>query len=102
MAVIAVKTSMLKIDRLKLYIEEGDKKPAVDGEIIIHKDGRQTKEDLKFVRCQVKGKWTTVTQIQDRINYSVETKHLVDYQNTCGVVFFVVYIDKKTKKTLQI
>ena len=93
MAVIAVKNSMLKIDRLELYINEKDKMPAWDGDIIIHKDGRQTKDDLKVVRCQ---------QVQHTIKYSVETKHLVDYQNNGGVVFFVVYIDNKTKETLQI
>ena len=102
MAVIAVKNSMLKIDRLELYINEKDKMPAWDGDIIIHKDGRQTKDDLKVVRCQVKGKMSTPKQVQHTIKYSVETKHLVDYQNNGGVVFFVVYIDKKTKETLQI
>lgn len=101
-AVNAVKTSMLKIDRLKLYISEGDKMPAWDGDIIIHKDGKQTKDNLKIVRCQVKGKVVNSNQIQDKIKYSVETKHLIDYQRNSGVIFFVVYIDKKTKETLQI
>ena len=102
MAVIAVKNSMLKIDRLELYINEKDKMPAWDGDIIIHKDGRQTKDDLKVVRCQKKRKMSTPKQVQHTIKYSVETKHLVDYQNNGGVVFFVVYIDNKTKETLQI
>lgn len=100
-ATSAVETSISKTDRLSPFINSGDKEPAWDGNIYIHKDKKKTKEGIKKVAAQVKGK-VVGGKFKNTISYPVDIVDLEDYMNNGGAMFFVVYIDKQTGDALQI
>lgn len=100
-ATSAVETALSKTDRLSPFINSGDKEPAWDGNIYIHKDKKKTKEGIKKVPAQVKGKVFS-GHITDTIKYQISRIDLDDYMHNGGAMFFVVYIDKQSGDALQI
>jgi hypothetical protein len=96
-----VTQTLAKANRLKPFINAGEKEPAWDGNIYIHTDNRQTKKNLKKVTTQIKGKgvdlWGSST-----IKYPIEIDQLNNYLHNGGVFYFVVYIDKATYEPKQI
>ena len=89
----ALNISISKTDRLSAFINDGDKEPSWDGCIYLHKDKNRTKEDIKRIPVQVKGKGVSSWN-KDKIPYSISHQDLTNYLNDGGTVFFVVYIDK--------
>lgn len=102
LATSAVETTIEKTDRLSSFINNGDKEPCWDGNIYIHEGKNHTKKNIKKVATQVKGKMVNAHQVTDSINYRISSDDLTAYMMNGGTMFFVVYIDKKTKDTLQI
>lgn len=103
LATAAVTRAISTTDRLNAFINSGDKEPAFDGNIYIHNDKRHTKEDLKKVATQVKGKAVSGSaKIAETITYPVKMVDLDAYLNNGGSMYFVVYLDKATGNTLQI
>ena len=101
LATSAVVTAISKTEKLKAYINTEDKEPSYDGYICIYSDNRYLKEDIKKVPVQVKGKGVTA-QSKAEIRYSISIRDLKAYLKNGGVMFFVVYLDKRTGETKQI
>ena len=102
LATSAVATAIEKTDRLSSFINSGDKEPCWDGNIYIHEGKNHTKKNIKKVATQVKGKLVKPDQVIDSIKYLISADDLTAYMMNGGTIFFVVYIDKKSKETLQI
>lgn len=102
LATSAVATAIEKTDRLSAFINSGDKEPCWDGNIYIHEAKNHTKKNIKKVVTQVKGKKVKPHQVTDSIKYRISSDDLTAYMMNGGTMFFVVYIDEKTKDTLQI
>lgn len=93
LAVSAVAESISLTDTMTPFIKSGDKEPVWDGNIYIYKDKRKTKEDIKKVPVQVKGKKNN-SQWKDTISFPMEIAELKDYLADGGVLLFVVYFDE--------
>src|SRR5690606_18415073 len=74
------------------FINSDDKEPSFDGKVIIHSDKKGTKDDIKQVLVQVKGKLCDDLS-QSEISYRAEIKDLKNYLYG-GVIYFVAYITK--------
>lgn len=102
LATSAVEAAIGKTDRLNSFINSGDKEPVWDGHIYIHQDSKKTKQNIKRVSVQVKGK-VVQTKPPKRITYRIDAKDMDGYLNNAGgAIFFVVYIDKSTATAKQI
>lgn len=88
-------------NRLKAFINSGDKEPSFDGGIYIYDNEKYLKENIKRVAVQVKGKGIK-SKIQRQIKYPISIIDLENYKKNGGVMFFVVYFDKDTGETKQI
>jgi len=102
LATSAVVTEISKTDNLSGFINSGDKEPCWDGHIYIHEDKRRTKNNIKKVPVQVKGKLVSTTRTKGEIKYKIDIQDLQAYMMNGGAVFFVVYLDQKTGETIQI
>lgn len=96
-----------RTDRLISDIDSTDKMPSWDGGVRVYMKDSQKKEDLiGRVPVQVKGHYFDLSQndniFPDKIKFSVETSDLTNYLNDAGVIFFVVYIDKKNNDIYKI
>ncbi len=92
LATAAIEDSISKTDTMNSFINTGDKEPSWDGNIYIYANNKKSKDDIKKVPVQVKGKKCN-KQDKETIKYSVEVTHLKNYLIDGGVMFFVVYID---------
>lgn len=102
LATSAVTAAISKTDRLSSFINSGDKEPVWDGNIYIHQDQKKTKQNIKRVSVQVKGK-VVQTKPPKCITYRIDAKDMDGYLNNAGgAFFFVVYIDKTTATAKQI
>lgn len=95
-------SSLSKTNRLSGFINSGDKEPCWDGNIYIYENSRRSKNNLKRMPTQVKGKAVERKAVKDNIRYRVAHEDLKAYMMDGGILFFVVYIDKKTGDLLQI
>ena len=102
LATSAVESSIEKTDRLSSFINSGDKEPCWDGNIYIHEGKNHTKKNIKKVATQVKGKKVKPHEVSDTIKYRISADDLIAYMMNGGTMFFVVYIDERSKETLQI
>lgn len=102
LATSAVESSIEKTDRLSSFINSGDKEPCWDGNIYIHEGKNYTKKNIKKVATQVKGKKVKPHQVSDTIKYRISADDLTAYMMNGGTMFFVVYIDERSRETLQI
>ncbi len=96
----AVIQAISKTSKLRAFINNGDKEPSFDGHIYIS-NGNNSKENLRRVSVQVKGKGVEYDP-DTTIGYNVSIIDLNNYMRNGGVMFFVVYIDKNTGDTKQI
>lgn len=101
LATSAVIEAVSKTSRLKAFINNGDKEPSFDGHIYIYNDNRETKKNIRRVAVQIKGKGVNSVQSQG-IKYPISCIDLDNYMKNGGVMFFVVYINKRTGSERQI
>ena len=94
MATSALKRSIAETELLSPFINEKDREPSWDGNIYIYSDCKKTKENLKRVPVQVKGK-KSETLPYGTIKYRIEVNDLKNYLSDGGVLYFVVYINKR-------
>lgn len=97
----AVIAAISKTKRLKAFVNSGDKEPSFDGGIYIYDNENYSKENIKRVAVQVKGKGVK-SKIKDTIKYPISLIDLENYQKNGGAMFFVVYFDKESGDTRQI
>lgn len=97
----AVITAISKTSRLKAFVNSGDKEPSFDGNIYIYDNNKYSKDNIKRVSVQVKGKGGR-SKTAATIKYPVSIVDLDNYMRNGGVMFFVVYIDKDSGATKQI
>lgn len=97
----AVIAAISKTNRLKAFVNSGDKEPSFDGGIYIYDNDIYAKENIKRVGIQVKGKGVKA-KIRDTIKYPISLTDLKNYQKNGGAIFFVVYFDKDNGDTKQI
>lgn len=102
LATTALEQVISKTERLKPWINKGDKEPSFDGNIYIYERNTTSKKDIKRVPVQVKGKGVCKNNPTLTIKYPVSVIDLKNYLKNSGVMFFVVYIDKDTGDTIQI
>lgn len=100
-ATTAVISAISKTNRLKAYVNSGDKEPSFDGGIYIYDNEKYSKDNLKRVAVQIKGKGVK-SKVRDSIKYSISLTDLKNYQKNGGSIFFVVYFDKDSGEVKQI
>ncbi len=83
-----------KSNKLSPKIKLGDKELSWDGHIYIHEHENYSKESVKRVAVQVKGR--SCKKLSKRsISFTVEKSDLVNYLYDGGVIIFVVYVNEK-------
>lgn len=97
----AVVSAVSKTSRLKAHVNSGDKEPSFDGNIYIYDNDSYSKNNLKRVSVQVKGKGVS-SKPAKTIKYRIDIVDLDNYLRNGGVMFFVVYVDKETGDLKQI
>ena len=97
----AVIKAVSKTSRLKAFVNSGDKEPSFDGNIYIYDNNKYSKDNIKRVSVQVKGKGVR-SKPTATIKYPVSIVDLDNYMRNGGVMFFVVYIDRDSGDTKQI
>lgn len=92
LATSAVKTMVALCPNLEPAINECDKYPSYDGDILIMRDG--SKENLEIVRARIKGRRVASEKElgRDSVSYSISVKDLQNYHANGGVLFFVVLL----------
>lgn len=97
----AVIQAISKTDRLKPFVNNGDKEPSYDGGVYIYNNDKYAKDNIKRVLIQVKSKGVQ-SKPPAEIQFPVSVIDLDNYMHNGGVMFFVVYYDKATGETKQI
>lgn len=74
-------------------IKEGDKFPVWDGDILVYDSDKERKnENIKYkLPVQVKG---TEARVENSLKFKIRTNDLKKYRDDCGVIYFVVQVDK--------
>lgn len=98
----AIITALSKTERLRGFINSGDKEPCWDGNIYIHEDKKHSKKNIKKVATQVKGKLVKAGTPKDTIKYPVSYDDFNAYMMNGGTLFFVVHLDSGSGDTIQI
>lgn len=93
LAVDAIKHSLALTDYSKDYINTGEKMPSWDGDILVFKTSKYSKDNIRKIPVQVKGLQHSDLS-KNTIKYYVEKRDLINYYNDGGVIYFVVYIDE--------
>ena len=101
-ATAAFKLAISKTDLLSPFVNEKDKEPSWDGHIYIYSDKRKTKENIKRVPVQVKGKAVNRRKVKEHITHDIDYDDLMAYLSDGGAIYVVVYIDETTGEPLQI
>lgn len=89
----AIITALSKTERLRGFINSGDKEPCWDGNIYIHEDKKHSKKNIKKVATQVKGKLVKAGASKDTIKYPVSYDDLnaespsVVFRKNCEILF---------------
>lgn len=101
-AISEIKDSILGCDILSPYISENDKEPSWDGFIYIYKDKGRKKENIQGrVAIQVKGEANS-DFTQSEISHSADISDLKNYLKENGVIYFVVYINKRNPRQRKV
>jgi len=92
LSVNAVRNSLVVNDVLHPYINDNDKEPSWDGNIIIYRNAEKVKSNIKGrVSTQIKGKECNDFS-RETISYPISLVDLRNYLYNGGVIFFVVYV----------
>jgi len=92
LSVNAVRNSLVVNDVLHPYINDNDKEPSWDGNIIIYRNAEKVKSNIKGrVSTQIKGKECNDFS-RETISYPISLVDLRNYLYDGGVIFFVVYV----------
>lgn len=89
-AVDAVKRTIRTVELLSAYISDNDKGPCWDGYIAVHKDSSKSRDGIRRVHVQVKGKEADSLD-EEEIKYVTNIIDLEAYREEGGVIYFVVY-----------
>ena len=81
-------------DVLSPFINDGDKEPSWDGNIYIHIDKQKSKNGIKKVPVQVKGKIMKKIPKKKKTSFSIACTDLDNWLNDGGIMLFVVLIDE--------
>lgn len=92
LATSAVKAMVALCPNLKPDINENDKYPSYDGDILVMRNG--SKRNLEIVRTQIKGRKVASERElnRDSVSYSVSAEDLQNYHTNGGALFFVVLL----------
>ena len=84
-----LKLKLSKVKRLSYNISENDKTPCWDGDIYIHKDENKTKDDIKRISVQIKGRTIDSKNFKKKVRFNLNEKDLKAYMNHDGIIFFL-------------
>lgn len=99
-AILALKRIIYLHEKMNELLNENDKEPSWDGDIIIYSDEDLKVENIIYkIPTQVKGKNDESLLNRNRITYPVKYKHLRNYFNNGGVCYFVIVISDDGEKT---
>ena len=101
-AVNLLKLKLSKTKRISYNIPENDKTPCWDGDIFIHKDEHNTKEEIKRISIQIKGRTIDSKNFKKKVRFNLNDKDLKAYMHHDGIIFFLVYINKNDNEKHQI
>ena len=101
-AVSLLKLKLSQTQRITCNIPENDKIPCWDGDIYIHKNKKETKEDIKRISVQVKGRTIDSNNFKKKVRFQLNGKDLRAYMYHDGIIFFLIYINKKHSDKYQI
>lgn len=87
---------LAKSPRIAPFINENDKMPIWDGELILYsKEGNKAEDVIGKISCQVKGKYKK--DAPSIIKYNVKKYELENYLRDGGLIFFVVYLNEESE-----
>lgn len=97
--VLTTQEAILESENLHAWIQDGDKMPSWDGNILYNPNNSDSKKGLLKISIQIKTK--TVNNFNPTITsykYPVSIVDLENYFNNYGVIYFLTVVDKKDKK----
>ena len=97
--VLTTQEAILESENLHAWIQDGDKMPSWDGNILYNPNNSDSKKGLLKISIQVKTK--TVNNFNPTITsykYPVSIVDLENYFNNYGVIYFLTVVDKNDKK----
>lgn len=99
-AIEALKRTIRLHDRMDEFLEENDKGPSWDGDIILYSDSDLKVEHIQYrIPTQVKGKNDEKLLKRNSITYPVQYKNLRNYFNDGGICYFVIVISDNGERT---
>lgn len=99
-AILALKRMICLHGKMNELLNEDDKEPSWDGDIIIYSNEDLKVENIIYkIPTQVKGKNDESLLNRNRITYPVKYKHLRNYFNNGGVCYFVIVISDDGERT---
>lgn len=99
-AILALKRIICLHGKMNELLNEDDKEPSWDGDIIIYSNEDLKAENIIYkIPTQVKGKNDESLLNRIRITYPVKYKHLRNYFNNGGVCYFVIVISDDGERT---
>ena len=88
-AIRKVEDFLANTDRLKAYLQQGEKEPSWDGHLYLFKDKTKSKDGLLRIPTQVKGTECDHKN-KTRLKYQIEKFDLENYFNDGGCIYLVV------------
>lgn len=99
-AINALRDIITSHDKMNEYLNENDKEPCWDGNIILYSNNQLKVEHILYrVPVQVKGKNDKNLLNRKYITYQIEYKNLRNYLKDGGVCYFVIVISEDAKRT---
>ena len=93
-AVSRLKDALIKTGHLIPEINDNDRSPSWDGDVLAYCGESDKKEDLiGKIRVQVKGKFTDSLKGNKR-SFKIDRSDLINFKNNGGAILFVVYLNK--------
>ncbi len=97
MATSAVEKAIAATDILKPFINKNDKEPSRDGCIYIYENSKKSKDNLRCVNVQVKGRTVKIIP-KGNPTFPVDVRDLRNWLNQGGIILFVVYLNPGGEK----
>lgn len=99
LATSAVIKSISMTEVLSPFINDGDKEPSWDGNVYIYRDKKKSKDGIRRVPVQVKGKKIKCVPPKKSPKFSVSITDLDNWLNDGGIILFVVLIGESGTNT---